>query len=306
MKTKFEEIVAVDKIGATDNPIAMNDLLYKASNESLRPTSEDKKRTLLLCIDMQNDFMENGSLAVPNSHGDVERLTRWTYENMENISKIAFSIDTHQPFQIFHPSWWVDENGNNPPPFTIISLDDLNKGKWKAVIKPIWSREYVNNLEKQGNYQLCIWTYHCIQGTFGHALENQFANMVYFHSVVKKSVATRMVKGFDPRTEMYGILKAEYDPQNKVNIEFLNKLKEYDAIVIAGEAKSHCVRRSIDQILEYYEDDVDTTKKIYILEDCMSPITGFEDETKKAFEEFKTKYKVNLKQSTNFKLEDVL
>lgn len=225
---------------------------------------------------------------------------------MEMISKIAFSIDTHQPFQIFHPCWWIDDKGENPAPFTVISLDDLNKGKWKAIINPIWSREYVENLEKQGNYQLCIWPYHCIQGTFGHALENQFSNMVYFHSVAKKSVATRMVKGYDPNTEMYGILKAEYDPQNKVNIDFLNKVKEYDLIVIAGEAKSHCVKRSIEQILEHYQDDLEMTSKIYILEDCMSSISGYEDQTETVFEEFKQKYNVKIKRTTDFALKEEL
>lgn len=84
MLTKFEEIVDAKSIGSTINPINLNALLTKAGKENLRPTSQDKKRALLLCIDMQNDFMENGSLAVPNSHGDVERLTHWIYSNMEN------------------------------------------------------------------------------------------------------------------------------------------------------------------------------------------------------------------------------
>jgi nicotinamidase-related amidase len=306
MKTKFEDIVDVASIGATTNPIKLNDLLYKANLENLRPTTQDKKRTLLLCIDIQNDFMENGSLGVPNAHKDVELLTRWMYDNLENISKIAFSIDTHNPFQIFHPCWWIDEKGENPKPFTMITIDDLDKGKWRAVIDPIWSREYVQYLEKQTTFRLVIWPYHCIQGTTGNSLEGQFSNMVYFQAVAKRSLAKEMVKGFNPKTEMYGILKAEYDPQNKVNIAFLNDLKNYDAIVIAGEAKSHCVRRSIEQILDYFQNDLETTKKIYILEDCMSSIPSFEDATNKAFEEFKTKFKVNIVKSTQFKLGDVL
>lgn len=302
VNTKFEEIVDAKNIGSSDNPIKMGDLLIKAEGECLRPSSEDKKQTLLLCIDMQNDFMEGGSLPVQGSHGDVERLTRWIYENMENVTKIAFSLDTHQPFQIFHPCWWVDENGKNPSPFTPITLADLNSGKWRAVIDPNWSREYVENLEKQGNFSLFIWSYHCLQGTFGHAMESQLSNMVYFHSVAKKSVAKSMIKGYDPKTEMYGILKAEYDPQNKINIDFLNRMKDYDTIVIAGEAKSHCVRRSIEQILDYYKNDLTITKKIVILEDCMSCIPSYEADTEKAFAEFKKKYKVNIKKTTEFTL----
>ncbi len=306
MKTPFEDIVDVKKIGSNNNPINMNALLNKANMEELRPASSDKKRVLLLVIDMQNDFMENGSLAVPNSHNDVENVTRWIYENMEDVTKIAFSLDTHNPFQIFHPCWWIDEKGNNPPPFTVISKDDLDSGKWRPVFEPLWSREYVKNLEEQGRFKLVIWTYHCLQGTFGQCLENQLGNMIYFHSVAKKSIAKEMIKGSNPKTEMYGILKAEYDPQNKVNIAFLNDLKAYDKIVIVGEAQSHCVRRSIEQILDHFKDDLDLTQNIVILEDCMSAIPGFEVDTEKAFDDFKAKYKVNIKKSTDFKLKDVL
>jgi nicotinamidase-related amidase len=306
LQTKIEEIVDAKAIGSTTNPINLNALLGKAGKEILRPTSQDTKRALLLCIDMQNDFMEGGSLAVPKSHGDVERLTKWIYGNMENISKIAFSIDTHNPFQIFHPCWWVDDQGKNPPPFTVISIQDLNAGKWKAIINPLWSREYVENLEKQGNYKLCIWPFHCIQGTFGQSLENQLSNMIYFHSVAKKSIARQMIKGNNPLTEMYGILKAEYDPLNKVNIEFLNDLKKYSVIVIAGEAKSHCVRRSIEQILDHFKNDLDITKNIYILEDCMSSIPSFEADTDTAFNGYKAKHKVNIVKSDTFKLKDVM
>jgi len=304
MKTKFEEIVDVRSIGSTENPIVMNELLVKANTEQFTPSVEDKDRVLLLIIDMQKDFMENGALGVPNSHGDVERLTKWIYDNMERITTVTVSIDTHNPFQIFHPSWWVGADGKNPDPFTAITKQDLDLGRWKPVLNPIKSREYVEHLEKDGKKVLVIWTYHCLQGTSGHSLENQVANMVYFHSVAKRSIAIRMVKGQDPMSEMYGILKAEYDPKNRINIDFLNKLEEYDKIVIAGEAKSHCVLESVKQILEHYKNKPEVTEKIYILEDAMSNIQGFEDATEKEFEGFKSDYKVNIVKTTEFTLED--
>jgi nicotinamidase-related amidase len=123
--------------------------------------------------------------------------------------------------------------------------------------------------------------------------------MVYFHSVAKKAVVQRLVKGQDPLSEMYGVIKPEYDTKGYINLDFLNKLEQYDKIVIAGEAKSHCVLESIQQILEYYETRPEITKKIYILEDCMSPIPGFEDVTDKAFETLKQKYQVVIAKSTD-------
>ncbi len=101
----------------------------------------------------------------------------------------------------------------------------------------------MENLEADAKKTLMVWPYHCIQGTTGCSLENQFANMVYFHSVAKKAATERMVKGYNPLSEMYGIIREEAGctPENNtnINIEFLNKLEKYDKIIIAGEAKSH-------------------------------------------------------------------
>lgn len=299
MKTKYEEIVNVNAIGKAENPISLNEILKKANDEQLTPSKQNKERVLFIGIDVQQDFMDNGALGVPGAHGDVERMTRFIYNNMDKISNTAVSIDTHTPHQIFHPCWWIDENGNNPAPYTPITLADLDSGKWRAVINPMASRDYVEHLEKDGKKTLCVWSYHCIQGTTGCALENQFSNMIYFHSVAKRYAFQPIVKGQDPLSEMYGIIKPEYDTKGYINIKFLNKIEQYDKIVIAGEAKSHCVMESIKQILEHYETRPEVTKKIYILDDCMSIIPGFEDATAQAFDEFKTKYHVNLVNSTD-------
>lgn len=302
MKTQYNEIVNVNSIGKAENPILMNDILRMANEEQLTPAAQNKERVLFLAIDVQQDFMDNGALGVPGAHGDVERITQFIYNNMDKIANIAVSIDTHTPHQIFHPCWWIDENGNNPAPYTAITLADLDSGKWRAVINPNASRDYVEHLEKDGKKTLVVWSYHCLQGTTGAALENQFANMVYFHSVAKKAVTQRLVKGQDPMSEMYGIIKPEYDTKNYINIDFLNKLEKYDKIIISGEAKSHCVLESIKQMLEYYKDNLEVTKKVYILEDCMSVIPGFEDSTEQAFEDFKTTYHVNMVKSTEWGL----
>jgi nicotinamidase-related amidase len=302
MKTKYEDIVDVNAIGNAINPKKNNEIYTLAAKEALKPAGQNDENVLVIAIDMQNDFMDGGELAVPGAHGDVARFTRFIYDNMDGIARIAISLDTHAPHQIFHPCWWVDKDGNHPDPFTVITLEDLDNGKWFPIIKTSESREYVENLKKIGKKDLCVWAYHCIEGTFGAALECQFANMVYFHSIAKRSVVQRLVKGQDPLSEMYGIIKPEYDQKGFVNIDFLNKLEKFDKIVIGGEAKSHCVLESVRQILEFYAARPDITKKVYILEDCMSVIPGFETATISAFEEFKAKYHINVIGSTDLKL----
>jgi nicotinamidase-related amidase len=217
---------------------------------------------------------------------------------MDKISNIAVSIDTHIPHQIFHPCWWIDKDGNNPNPYTPITLADLDSGKWRAVINPIASRDYVEHLEKDGKKTLCVWSYHCIQGTTGCALENQFANMVYFHSVAKKTIVQRLVKGQDPLSEMYGIIKPEYDTKGYVNIDFLNKLENYDKVIIAGEARDYCVYESLKQMLENYTGRYDVLNKVYVLEDCMSAI-GDKTAVDKMYDDLQKIYKFNIVKSTD-------
>ncbi len=293
------EIVNGNYIGSVENPVDLNEILKKADKEGLEPSLKDKERVLFLGIDVQQDFMDYGALGVAGAQKDVERMTRFIYDNMEKISNIAVSMDTHTPHQIFHPCWWIDENGEHPAPYTVITLKDLDEGKWRAVINPQASREYVKHLEQDAKKALCIWTYHCMQGTTGAALENQFANMIYFHSVARKAVVQRLVKGQDPMSEMYGIIRPEYDTKGYMNLEFLNKLERFDKVLIAGEAKSHCVLESIKQILEYYETRPEVTEKVYVLEDCMSSISGYEDMANQMFEDFRKRYRIHLVKSSD-------
>ncbi|PEC20409.1 hypothetical protein [Bacillus cereus] len=301
MKTRFDDIVRIDEIGRT-NSMKLNDLLALAKAEELVPASEDKERVMVIGIDFQNDFMENGELGVPNSHQDIRNITNFIYKNLNKITTIAVSLDTHDLHQIFHPSWWMNREGNHPVPFTIITADDVEEGIWIAVEKQKESLDYLRNLEKIGKKQLCIWTYHCIEGTNGAALEGQFSNMIHFHSIARNTKIEKIVKGQNPLSEMYGMIKPEYAVDDEGNYEFLSSLKSYKKIIIAGEAKSHCVLESVKQIVEHYTDDRSVTTNIYLLNDCMSPIPSYEEETEKVFEQLKLTYGIHIVNSTDLLL----
>ena len=302
MKTQYEEIVDVQAIGAPQNTRSLNEILAKANQEKLQPASKNVEQVLVIAIDVQNDFMEHGSLAVPGSHADVERFTQFIYNNVDKIAQIAVSIDTHNPFQIFHPCWWVDTDGNNVLPFTPITLKDLDDGRWFPVVDPIRSRRYVEGLATKAKKDLFIWPYHCLQGTLGSALENQFANMVYFHSVAKKTMVNRIVKGTDPFSEMYAIFAPEFDEKGFINLDVLNKMTKFDKIVIAGQAQNFCCYESIKQLLEFHKSNSELLKKVYILEDCMSPVIITKEEATKQYDELKKIYKINIVNSQTFKL----
>lgn len=303
MKTQYEQIVDIANIGKR-MPQNMNDIFAMAEKESFTPAINDSPRRLLLAIDVQNDFIEGGALAVPNSIGDVERITRFIYNNMEGITKIMCSMDTHSPHQIFHPCWWVNSAGDHPAPYTVITHDDVVANRWRPLIKPVKSLNYLKELEKAGagKKQLCIWPYHCIMGTEGYLIENEFAKMVYFHSVARNSYNPIIPKGTDPLSEMYGIIKPEYSESGFINTTVLTSIEKYDEIFVVGEAASHCLMESIRQIAEHFANRPEITSKITILEDCTSPITGYEADTAATFDTFKNTYGIKFAKSTDIQL----
>lgn len=251
-------------------------------------------KTLFLAIDLQQDFMDDGALGVPGAGKDVERIIKFIRNNSEKISDIAVSIDTHMPRQIFHPCWWTDGAGEHPDPYTAITLEDLDNGKYKALYHEEESYDYVKNLETLGKKTLVIWPYHCLRSTQGAALQDDFAKLIIELSVTKGIEITHIIKGLDPLSEMYGIIKPEYSRSENINLEFLNKLTDYDKIIVAGEAKSHCVLESLRQILEYYKDRPEITGKIHVLEDGMSSIPGYEETTEETFATFVSDYGVKI------------
>lgn len=281
---KYHEIISKDK--------AINDILKETSkDESISSSSESKN--ILIAIDFQEDFMENGSLAVPNSLKDVRNTTRFIYDNINNIHDIIASLDTHSPVQIFHPCFFADTNGKTVKPFTVITYEDIMEGKYNCLFSKEKVLKYLKIIETQGK-NLTIWPYHCLLGSTGAALSRELNNMLLYYSV-RKGVNIKMLqKGQFQLSEMYGIFKPEFTEENDINNEYLDYLKGFQKIIICGEAKSHCVLESLKQIINYYRNDKEILNRIYLLTDCTSSIPGFEEATEKEYLNLSKKYGINL------------
>jgi nicotinamidase/pyrazinamidase len=295
-----------NKVG-TLYPSNMVNVSLEAKQLQVNPSSKDTSRDALLLIDFQVDFChQNGSLYVPGAEDDIRRTCNFIFNNFESITSISASLDSHVTYQIFHPSWWRDSDNKHPDPFTMITLDDINTGKFRPLIDPVGSIEYVKNLESQGNQSLVIWPYHTLIGSTGHILDPMLFEVLMYHGISRKSQVSFLQKGSIPQTEMYGILSPEVKipshPMGGFNVNFLKMLTNHDRVFIAGEAKSHCVLESIRQIQSYFKDDVDTLNKIYILEDCMSsvqhPDVDFDAIANDAFDKFRNSG-INIIKSTN-------
>jgi nicotinamidase-related amidase len=113
-----------------------------------------------------------------------------------------------------------------------------------------------------------------------------------------KVCARAEYKGDVPLTEHYSVLGPEVRTSfdNKLladkSPKFIALLKEFDAIIVAGEAKSHCVAWTIADLLEDIRaTDPALAHKVYLLEDCTSPVVvpgaiDYTDQADAAFQRF--------------------
>ena len=159
-------------------------------------------------------------------------------------------------------------------------LKDLKQGVWRAK-NPAWQEyqtKYVENLEKNNKYQLCIWPPHCIIGSSGYAVEPTLFKSIMKWENENFAMANFITKGSNFKTEHYSGLKAEVvdpsDPTTSINFELIKAVQEADIIAVAGEALSHCVANTVRDLI----DNFNTTEisKVHLLTDCSSSVTGFE------------------------------
>jgi len=269
-----------------------------AKKHDVKPSGHDKAKIHLLLIDEQRDFcFPKGTLYVGGRSGkgaieDSVRICEFIYQNLGIVTEITCTMDTHFPYQIFFPSFWQTKDGKGATPHTIIKSEMIKSGEFRPTPAAAaltcngaytWLLSYVQHycegLEKSGKYNLYLWPYHCMLGEVGHALVGTISEARLFHAFARQSADLVEVKGGNLLTENYSVLSPEIlvahegTPIAQRNTRFIKTLLEADAIVIAGQAASHCVKSSIEDLLTSIQtQDPKLTKKVYILRDCMSAV----------------------------------
>jgi nicotinamidase-related amidase len=267
-----------------------------AARHGVTVAADDSFRICLLAVDVQNTFCIPGyELFVAGRSGrgavdDNERLIKFIYRNLGSISKIIPSLDTHHVMQVFHAIWLVDEHGNHPEPYTLVSADDVEAGRFTfnpAVARALrldpgyaerHLRHYTQQLAEGEKYDLTIWPYHAMLGGIGHALVSGVEEAIFFHAIARYSQPGFQVKGDNPLTEHYSILGPEVlegpdsDRLGAKNRELIDELLTFDAVVVAGQAKSHCLAWTIDDLLQDDQVRMHLAQRTYLLEDCTSPV----------------------------------
>lgn len=248
-----------------------------AATADLPPAADDETNVQLLLIDMQVDFChEQGSLFVPGAPEDIERLCAFIFRHAAAITGVTCTLDSHLPFQIFHPPWWVDADGRHPQPLTIISAADVAAGKWRPLVMPEFSRRYVQRLEEKAKKQLTIWPFHVMIGGVGNVLDPMLWSVVVWHALARQAQPVWLTKGRVPQSEHYSAVQPEIPvddhPQGGKNEAFLASLATADHLLVAGEAESHCVLETLTDIVNAWRPQPEQLEKIYVLQDCTSPV----------------------------------
>lgn len=278
--------------------------------------AQDTFRVSLLLVDVQNTFCHPdfelyvGGRSGTGAVDDNRRLCEFIYRNLNGFTEICPTMDTHQAGQIFHSIFLVNQDGDHPDPYTTISLQDLEQGLWRfnAALAPglnLTAEEgqrhiehYARELQSRGKYELTIWPYHAMLGGIGHALVSAVEEAVFFHGICRLSQPDFQVKGQNPLTENYSVLRPEVTtgpagkPVDVKNLKFIRKLLNFDAVIIAGQAKSHCVAWTIEDLLnEIRATGQPLAEKVYLLEDCTTPVVipdviDYTEQADQAFRKF--------------------
>lgn len=326
MKFPLPEFLEPDRVSEIYEPdfegIAKYAYSYRETH-AIKPSVTDKKRLVFLAVDIQNTFcMESDSagqkfeLFVPGAMVDVARMVPFIYRNLGNINRIAVTMDSHLSYQVFHPSFLIDKMGRHPEPFTTITTDDINAGKWR--VSPAIShmtgyseeslndyiKKYAHALADKQHYPYVIWPYHSMAGSIGQALVPYFKEAVFFHEQVRQANARFEQKGRRMLAEAYSVLGPDVtlgidgSRASAKNDAFIEYLLNFDRIVIAGQPASHSVAWTVMDLLAMIDErQLDkASHKLYLLEDCMSPLPGYEDSAAAWMDSF-AKQGVNIIQS---------
>ncbi len=301
----------------------------------VKPAALDKFRVAALMIDNQVGFCmkKYAPLYVGGAEQSSARCGSCILRNLDLFTTVIATFDTHTAWQIFMESMIVDENGNHPDA-TIspqIKAQMVKDGKWRvdpAAAYAIFGdtrkykalqdhlEYYCGQLENpqagSARYELTTWPYHTMLGGVDHALVPALMEVCMYHSIARGAQTVFEIKGGNPLTENYSVFCPEVTttvggtPIAQRNTKILERLLSHDAVLVFGQAKSHCVAWSIDDLLNFIlKLDPKLASKVYLVEDCTDPVVipgvvDFTAQANAAFDRFRNAGMHVVKSTTPF------
>jgi nicotinamidase/pyrazinamidase len=238
----------------------------------------------LLVIDPQNDFLDIPGAALPvrGANADMQRLADWLLAHLAQVQSITVTLDSHASIGVERTTFWLDARGQAVSPFTLVTAAELEAGRYtpRHAAQRAEALAYLQALEASGERQLVVWPVHCVVGSWGHTLHAGLAEAIAAWELQTGRICEKVHKGQHPLTEQYSAFRAEVpradDLRTQLNLALLHRLAlQTGTLLVAGEALSHCVAASVDDMLAQLP--AQRLQHTLLLTDCMSPVAGFED-----------------------------
>jgi nicotinamidase/pyrazinamidase len=240
-------------------------------------------RIRLFVIDPQNDFMDipHATLPVPGASADMERLAEFMDSMRAHIDDMVVTLDSHASVGIERTPFWMTPDGAEVVPFTRILAQDVRSERYlpRHPARLAEVLVYLEALEAAGTRRLIAWPVHCVVGDWGHNIQSGVAASIALWELASDRTCDKVLKGRNPMTEQYSAFRAEVpradDPRTHNNSRLMARLGDGEAVlVVAGEALSHCVAASGEDMLAQMNHR--GLCNTILLTDCMSSIPGFE------------------------------
>jgi nicotinamidase-related amidase len=246
----------------------------------------------LLIIDPQNDFCDipGAALPVPGADADMHRLAAFMSKAGSKLSDLIVTLDSHASIGIERTTFWVTQALEPVAPFTQITEQQVRDGRYRPRDASLTPQvlAYLHGLEQGGRYRLVVWPVHCVLGTWGHNIHERIAAQIAAWEQRSQRPADRVLKGLNPLTEQYSAIQAEVpvesDSSTHANQRLIARARPNgESLFVAGEAASHCVAATMEHLLAKMS--LEQQRKVVILRDCMSSVTGFESQAQAFFEQ---------------------
>ena len=197
---------------------------------------------------------------------DNRRLCEFLYRNLGAITQIVPTLDTHRAMQIFHPIWLVDADGRHPAPYTLVTATTSSGAAGASIPAAVESTGFEADYAER---QLVHYTrarrgrqvqpddlavpraarrigHALVRGRGGDLLPHDRALQPAGLRGQGREPADRAL--LDPRPGGHG--GPDGEPIAGENDALIEELLQFDAVIVAGQAKSHCVAWTIDDLLE--------------------------------------------------------
>jgi len=290
------------------------------------------------------DFVSvvGGRLSVTGAWNDTRRQTEWDLANTHRITARIASFDKH-PLTMRCDMHFYEARANNPYGLPVGAhphnfMDGPTEMFPKITPESLWHPKFnpegwwtplalnARDLDEIWFYAktvrvIYLWNMHCPSHTGGSIMDPVVMATIMHHHFMRGRIAAEpfwIEKGKSWRVDALGMHKSEYaitgDPLTQAVANIVDIIdcrrecgeRPYDLVVYRGQAKSHCKLKTVTQGIEQCVEKgrQDCIEKMVMLDDCSSNIIGFDEASKKAWNELREKYHLRIETTETLDLEE--